>query len=197
LRNVDGNPYSRTPQLEDTLLQIDAVLRKTLPAALDANTFCLTKAIKDALVLETATLVDQTSSAKATSLTNHLLSSSSTRTVAIVDRTADVQLAAKAITKARFSFGGTSPYAPDLVLVNEFIKQEFFEACSKYATSTFAKDSGIVKVSGNESEAIRKAVKDAEDKKQASSFGSSNFKLVDISDRYRTNHTSKMLRPYY
>jgi aldehyde dehydrogenase (NAD+) len=28
---------------------------------------------------------------------------------------------------ARFAFGGTSPYAPDIVLVNEFVKKEFTE----------------------------------------------------------------------
>lgn len=158
-----------------------------LPAALDFNTFCLTKTIKDSSVLGNATLVDQTSSGKVVSLTNELLSASSTRTVAVVDRTADIDLAAKAITNARFSFGGTSPYAPDLVLVNEFVKQDFFEACSKYATLAFAKDSGIKKVSGNQSEATRKAVKDAEDKKQVSSFGSNEYKLVDVSVRY-VNH---------
>ncbi|KAK6062339.1 putative aldehyde dehydrogenase [Seiridium cupressi] len=169
--------------LEDTLLQVDAVLRKILVAALDINTFCLSKTIKDSSILETAVLVDQTSSATPTSLTNQLLSSSSTRTVAIVDRTADIQLAAKAITNARFSFGGTSPYAPDLVLVNEFIKQDFFEACSKYATLAFAKESSIKKVSGNRSEETRKAVKEAEEKKQVASFGSNDFKLVDVLDR--------------
>lgn len=100
-----------------------------------------------------------------------------------MDRTADVQAAARAITNARFSFGGTSPYAPDLVLVNEFVKQDFFEACSQFATLAFAKESSIKKVSGNQSEATRKAVKDAEDKKQVSSFGSNDFKLVDVSDR--------------
>ncbi|KAH8197353.1 hypothetical protein TruAng_008483 [Truncatella angustata] len=170
-------------ELEDTLLQVDSVLRKILPDALDLNTFCLSKTIKDFSILESAMLVDQTTSAASNTKTNQLLSATITRTVAVVDRTADVQAAAKAITNARFSFGGTSPYAPDLVLVNEFVKQEFFEACSKYATLAFAKESGIKKVSGNQSEATRKAVRDAEEKKQVSSFGSDDFKLVDVSDR--------------
>ncbi|KAK8047746.1 hypothetical protein PG996_015810 [Apiospora saccharicola] len=174
-------------ELQDTLLQIDSVLRKLLPAALDINTFCLTKTITDSSILETAVLVDQTSASSSStnrSLTNQLISSTSTRTVAIVDRTADIQAAAKAITNARFSFGGTSPYAPDLVLVNEFVKQDFFEACSKYATLAFAKESSAAKkVSGNQSEETRKAVKEAEDRKQVSSFGSNDFKLIDILDR--------------
>jgi hypothetical protein len=39
-----------------------------------------------------------------------------------------VKLAARELVAARFAFGGSSPYAPDLVLVNEFVKQEFLRA---------------------------------------------------------------------
>ncbi|ORY71829.1 Aldehyde/histidinol dehydrogenase [Pseudomassariella vexata] len=170
-------------ELEDNLLQVDAVLRKILPAALDINSFCLSKTIRDSSILEIAVLVDQTSTASSRSLTAQLCSSSITRTVAIVDRTADLQVAAKAITQARFSFGGTSPYAPDLVLVNEFVKEEFFEACSKYATLAFAKDSAVKKVNGNRSEDSRKAVAKAEERRQVASFGSNDFKLVQILDK--------------
>ncbi|KAI0023546.1 Aldehyde/histidinol dehydrogenase [Xylariomycetidae sp. FL0641] len=170
-------------ELQDTLLQVDSVLRNVLTSALDVDTFCITKTITDSSVLESAVLVDQMSTTASKSSTNQLLSASTSRTVAIVDRTADLQAAAKAITTARFSFGGTSPYAPDLVLVNEYVKKDFFEACSKYATLAFARDSGIKKVSGNQSEESRRAVKEAEDKRQATSFGSSEFKLVDIHDK--------------
>jgi hypothetical protein len=45
-----------------------------------------------------------------------------------VDRTADVKIAARELVAARFAFGGSSPYAPDLVLVNEFVKAEFLQA---------------------------------------------------------------------
>ncbi|KAI1503560.1 Aldehyde/histidinol dehydrogenase [Biscogniauxia marginata] len=170
-------------ELQDTLLQTDSALQEILSSALDMNTFCLSKAITDTSILDTAVLVDQTSDASRTSQTTQLLSSSTTRTVAIVDRTADIQAAAKAIATARFTFGGTSPYAPDLVLVNEFVKKEFFEACSKYATLAFAKDSNVKKVSGNQNESSRKAVKEAEDRRQVVSFGSNDFKLVDILDK--------------
>ncbi len=59
---------------------------------------------------------------------NHLQSNPNSRTVAIVDRTADIALAAREIVSARFAFGGQSPYAPDIVLVNEFSKKAFFQA---------------------------------------------------------------------
>lgn len=54
--------------------------------------------------------------------------SSTTRTVAIVDRTADLTSAAEAIATARFAYGGNSPYAPDVVLVNEYAKSQFLRA---------------------------------------------------------------------
>lgn len=48
--------------------------------------------------------------------------------IAIVDRTANLEEAAEALLTARFSFNGTSPYAPDVVLVNEFVKKDFLNA---------------------------------------------------------------------
>ena len=106
--------------------------------------------------------------------------------IAILDRTADVEAAAKAIVTARFSFQGTSPYAPDLVAVNDFVKKEFFEAATKYATQMFAERKVARVASGaarNGIEETRKEIKEAEAKGQLTSFGSSDFKILDISDR--------------
>ncbi|KAI3557629.1 hypothetical protein CABS03_14645 [Colletotrichum abscissum] len=171
-------------QLEDTLSQLDSVLRNVLTRALNQNAFCIAKKITDETLLSQAILVDQTNTATPNaSRANHLISANGARTVAIVDRTADIEAAAKAITAARFSFGGQSPYAPDLVLVNEFVKKEFFEACSKYASLAFARETTVKRASDSASDETRKAVQEAEDKRLASSFGSKDFKLVDIQDR--------------
>jgi acyl-CoA reductase-like NAD-dependent aldehyde dehydrogenase len=59
---------------------------------------------------------------------NLIVSSPSLPTVAIVDRSADLDQAAQALVRARFSFGGRSPYSPDIVLVNEFTKRDFLTA---------------------------------------------------------------------
>lgn len=59
---------------------------------------------------------------------NHLTSHNDASCVAIVDRTANVQLAAQELFAARFSFAGSSPYAPDCVFVNEFVKNDFLQA---------------------------------------------------------------------
>lgn len=58
--------------------------------------------------------------------------------VAVVDRTADVQKAAQAIAEASFGFGGKSAYAPQLVLVNEFVAEPFLSGL----VSMFARDLG-------------------------------------------------------
>ena len=46
----------------------------------------------------------------------------------MVDRKFDLDEAAKAIINARSAFGGKSPYAPDVVFVNEFVKKDFLQA---------------------------------------------------------------------
>lgn len=48
--------------------------------------------------------------------------------VAVVDRTADIRLAAQEIAQARTAFGGNSPYVPRTVLVNEFVMGSFIDA---------------------------------------------------------------------
>ena len=70
--------------------------------------------------------------------TTRSISTPSYRSIAIVDRSAQVADAAREVTRARFAFGGRSAYAPDLVLVNEFILKDFCIAVTQYATSLFA-----------------------------------------------------------
>ncbi|OQE26082.1 hypothetical protein PENFLA_c007G07422 [Penicillium flavigenum] len=57
------------------------------------------------------------------------------KVVAVVDRTANINHAAEALVAARFSFGGRSPYAPDIVLVNEYIKEPFLIALVQASVS--------------------------------------------------------------
>jgi len=71
--------------------------------------------------------------------------------------------------------------------VNEFVKKDFFEACSKYAAWSFARGSTVKRAIRSQDERFRKAVKDAEDRRQVSSFGSDEFKLVDILDKWGSN----------
>ncbi|KPI35035.1 Fatty aldehyde dehydrogenase [Cyphellophora attinorum] len=67
--------------------------------------------------------------------TGLLLSAPAKPRVAIVDRSGNVQNAARACAYARFGFAGASSYAPDLVLVNEFHVEEFAQAARQAALS--------------------------------------------------------------
>lgn len=57
----------------------------------------------------------------------------SSKTIAVVDRTADIPSSAEAIVAASFGFGCQSPYAPDFVLVNEYVKESFLQALMQNA----------------------------------------------------------------
>ncbi|KAJ5978941.1 hypothetical protein N7501_002283 [Penicillium viridicatum] len=83
------------------------------------------------------------------------------KVVAIVDRTANINYAAEALVSARFSFGGRSPYAPDLVLVNEYIKESFLMALVQasvsfpLSASTIHEDEGRPEKDQEEREGLR------------------------------------------
>lgn len=66
---------------------------------------------------------------------NQLASNASAITAAVVDRTADPDKAAEDLVNARFAFKGRSPYAPDVVLVNEFIRKDFLQALVRQSIS--------------------------------------------------------------
>jgi hypothetical protein len=122
-------------------------LRETLKSALHPDTFAIaSSSIRDTAILDSAIHIDQNSSENWPKA-NHLASPSQSRTYAVVDRTADVKTAARELVAARFAFGGSSPYAPDVVLVNEFVKQEFLQAVGEESRklTTGAKTSGDAK----------------------------------------------------
>ena len=67
------------------------------------------------------------------------------RALAIVDRTAAIDEAAQAVVRARFSRSGSSLYAPDAVLVNEFIIEEFIARLLHYMSPYMAQENGSIK----------------------------------------------------
>ncbi|KAL5351162.1 hypothetical protein ACLOAV_003013 [Pseudogymnoascus australis] len=165
---------------QNTMLNVDSVLKDLLPKALDPDTFCIINATLNSQ--ENMFLVDQTAKSSV-SPASQLSSNSSARVIAIVDRDADIEYAAKTIVKARFSFQGTSPYSPDLIIVNEYIKGEFTEACSRYAGKFFPSASKLIVARNNNFIETKRALKDAEDKGKVTTSGTSVFKIVDIHDK--------------
>ncbi|KAH6692567.1 Aldehyde/histidinol dehydrogenase [Plectosphaerella plurivora] len=103
-----------------------------------------------------------------------------TKVVAIVERDADIEVAARTLVAARTGLGGKSPYAPDLVLVNEWVKKAFLEAASRQLAS-LAEISAKDKPSrGAQSGLVKEALSEATAHVvSSSSFGA----VIDVKDR--------------
>ena len=104
---------------------LDEVFRNGLKV-FDPDSFAtVTSRVTDAQLLERCFVVDQTGELGITvyglqhPVTRHVL--------AVVDRSANIAAATKAIVSSRCSFQGTSPYAVDTVLVNEWSKTQFLQ----------------------------------------------------------------------
>jgi aldehyde dehydrogenase (NAD+) len=120
-----------------------SLLRKLLIEALESDTFTVVSS--DPSSQSSSACVQVFQEEYVGHPTHSQLVSPRSKVIAIVDRTADLALAAKQLVTARFAFGGTSPYAPDVVLVNEFIKTEFLEHVLKYSIRFLAGSSGLSK----------------------------------------------------
>jgi hypothetical protein len=85
-------------------------------------------------LLRSCLVIDQAHSFSADAWGRVLTCDRQCRAVAIVDRSTDLDLAAKEIAASRAFMGGQGCYAPDFVLVNEFVRAGFLEAWSKHCT---------------------------------------------------------------
>jgi len=123
--------------LSPTLSELNSLLRKLLSQTLDADTFTiLDSAPEDTSFQDSCTQLLPIPSKIATA--NILVSPSTSRAIAIVDRSSHLE-------SARFSFGGHSPYAPDSVLVNEFVIDEFSNLIVQHAARMFSKNASTSK----------------------------------------------------
>jgi hypothetical protein len=130
--------------LSPTISATNYLLRKLLPQVLDADTFTvLDSAPDDTSFLNSSIQVLPTPSRSA--IANILISPSTSRAIAIVDRSSNLGSAASALVTARFRFGGHSPYAPDIVLVNEFVIDEVTNLVVQHAAKAFSKNVPITK----------------------------------------------------
>jgi acyl-CoA reductase-like NAD-dependent aldehyde dehydrogenase len=121
-------------------------------------------------------VVDQTGSP---ATAKHALTSpSSHMTVACVDRSADMAVAVDAICTARFAFGGASPYAPDLVLVNEWVWQPFIAGCLERVSQEAARAS-----SAPDQKRLQNGTAAPEQSRAKVLFSSNGLELVDVRQR--------------
>ncbi|KAF1984848.1 ALDH-like protein [Aulographum hederae CBS 113979] len=127
--------------LENTTQELPRLLRKLLTESMDADIFAVISAAPASEELDKMMQVLQSRSVREPGF-HQVVSPTESRVITIVDRSADVEVAAQALVNARFAFGGSSPYAPDLVLVNEFVKTDFLRAATRKATYIAAGRSG-------------------------------------------------------
>lgn len=110
-------------QLETTLRSVDAFFKNDFKVY-DRDAFVITTSkVYHAAFLDKCLIVDQMASQVTGS---HTLKQHQDRlAVAVVDRSANLSKAAGAIARSKTAFGGTSPFAVDVVLVNEWIRKDF------------------------------------------------------------------------
>lgn len=161
-------------KLSNSLQALPALIKKLLESSLDPRTI--------AFVSTPATDEDLGAQHMRLHQDNHLPG----KVVAVVDRTANINQAAEALVAARFSFGGRSPYAPDLVLVNEYIKEAFLMALVQ-ASVSFLPSAGAI-----QSDEGRQGKEDQGERgglRIVSSLG--RGKIVDADKLYSYHHSSR------
>lgn len=178
----------RKLQLENSLLSVSALLRKLLPQALDADTFAISDTRPSDTEFSNHCIQVLQTHTDEPSVARRWISPSTARTVAVIDRTASVEEAAKALVNARFSFGGKSPYAPDVILVNEWVERKFLNAVVLCSSRYPAERNGHVEEkpsSKSRGGAINDFVEDA--KKEGCVrvvISGTNGTIVDVKNRY-------------
>ncbi|KAF3046231.1 hypothetical protein E8E11_004767 [Didymella keratinophila] len=118
-------------KLDNNLRALPLLVRTLLSQALEADTFALISSTPSQDALATCLQVLQETHVQQPTYTQ--LASPQSKAIAIVDRTADLVSAAEQLVTARFALGGSSPYAPDLVFVNEYVKKDFLEHVLNFA----------------------------------------------------------------
>jgi aldehyde dehydrogenase (NAD+) len=99
-------------------------MRKTLLVALGTDIFAISNTRPSETFLSKCTFLDQV---------DHDVSGA--KVVAVVDRSANVAQAASIVGSSRTIFKGKSSYAPDIVLVNEFVADDFIFHLTQAVTS--------------------------------------------------------------
>ncbi|KEF61803.1 uncharacterized protein A1O9_03373 [Exophiala aquamarina CBS 119918] len=121
-------------ELLQTTNRTSSALRDSLQEALSGDTFAISKERpapsflrQCAVVLQANEILSTQSKGSSDLLWSKKLiaSPSSAKNVAFVDRTADLRLAARTLVVAKFGFGNTSAYAPDVIFVHEAVAKAF------------------------------------------------------------------------
>ncbi|KAF5656718.1 aromatic ring-opening dioxygenase family [Fusarium heterosporum] len=115
--------YSTVSAAKQTTRHLPPVITKLLKESLDPRIVEIALSEPDRLGASLS--VDQVADDR---LPDTLSCPQQAHTVAIVDRTGLLQDTARSLWFARTAFGGASLYAPDIIVVNKFIKNDFLKA---------------------------------------------------------------------
>ncbi|KAF2014098.1 hypothetical protein BU24DRAFT_481469 [Aaosphaeria arxii CBS 175.79] len=119
-------------EFQDTTIKTPSLLQEIIHTSLDLEAFAIVSDRAPAEYLAQCVVIDQSNAITAEDVfPRRTLSSPISRSIAFVDRTSDIELAAQEIVASRSAFGGNSPYAVDLVIVNEFVLEKFNIAATK------------------------------------------------------------------
>ncbi|KIW62194.1 hypothetical protein PV04_10392 [Phialophora macrospora] len=113
-------------ELPPTLSQVSSTLRKLLPDALDADVFAISNSRPPDSFLSQCLVVSQLDDDRKnfSVAAGCLPSRPSALAVAVIDRTANISNAARSVALSRRLLQGQSHYAPDIVLVSEWVADE-------------------------------------------------------------------------
>lgn len=170
-------------------------MRSVFREALDKTAFITVSSRPPVDFLSRCIVVDQTGSISAASTQRLISSDTGVAAVAIVDRTANVDQAAKEIVKSRIAFSGRGRYAPSYILVNEFVEDEFLDSLRRYIPQPCTRSKNRT----DSSDLTHHAQPDTEKDIQAGAgeilMEQPCFRLVKISDRYPISLITTKFRP--
>ncbi|KAH8799725.1 aldehyde dehydrogenase PutA [Xylogone sp. PMI_703] len=173
-------------ELPQTLTQVSGILRKILPSALDADIIAISGARPPDEFLSKCYVLTQTKEQASTiKAGNGLQSKALTEVVAVVDRTANVREAAIVVGTSCVSFNGRADYAPGLVLVNEFVIDDFVHHLVQAVASPVIhrKPSTSQQLPKSQADINAQTMKELENDDFTVLVSGSNGSIVEIKDR--------------
>ncbi|OQU99475.1 hypothetical protein CLAIMM_05105 [Cladophialophora immunda] len=172
-------------ELPLTLTEVSGVLRKILPSALDADIFAISSARPSEDFLAKCHVLAQ-SGDEELSRADGIQATASPKVVAVADRTAKIPEVATAIGLSKMLFNGRSVYAPDVVLVNEFVADDFLYhlvqvVTSSLATETSSRSQHLSKVQPDGHTKMLREFENSEGVRMI--ISSSNGSIIEVKDR--------------
>ena len=160
-----------------------SILRRCFAEALDRQAFRVVNSRPTDEILCHCYIIDQVGSTSSTHVTRTLLSEPAAWTAVMVDRTANLEFAAKEIIAAK-SFGASqSPYAPNCILVNEFVEAEFTRLLLKHLPGTASSHTNGSAYTSNHNGGITQSKAIEHAKASNVVLTTSSYKIIKVAQR--------------